>query len=316
MSKHDRKTWDIAVLGGANWDFLVRGPSLPEPGGTVRGDDFQEAPGGKGANQAVAAARLGARTTFIGRVGRDERGLRIVRQLRHEGVDITHVRRDARSPTGIAVVQVEQRGEKQILTAPGANVRISRADVRAAGTTIAASRVLLLQLEAPLPAVAEAVRIAHRAGTIVALDPAPAIPLADSLLRQVYLIRPNADEARIITRTTVRDRRSARRAARRLLKRGVSVAVIQAGESGDLLVWRGGEIWLPRFKVKAIDATGAGDAFAAAVAVGLAFGIPLGEAGRFASAAAALATTRLGAQAALPTRRAVEAFLRRGPLAR
>jgi ribokinase len=299
------------VLGGANWDFLARGPKLPQPGETVRGHDFQEAPGGKGANQAVAAARLGARTTFISRVGRDERGTRIIRQLKTDGVDVRHVARDARAPTGVAVVQVEQQGEKQILTAPGANLRISKTDVREASAVIAASRVLLLQLEARLPAVGEAIRIAHRAGTIVALDPAPAVPLPDDLLRLVHLIRPNSEEARIITGIKVHNRRTAAAAARQLLKRGVAVAVIQAGNSGDLMVWKDDDAWLPRFKVDAIDATGAGDAFAAALAVGLAFNVPLREAGRFASAAAGLTTTRLGAQAALPTRRSVETFLRR-----
>ena len=307
------RQWDVTVVGGANWDFLVRGPSLPTRGQTVRGDAFQEAPGGKGANQAVAAARLGARVAFVGRVGADARGDQILDRLRTEGIDTEYVVRDSMAATDVAVIQVGGDGEKQILTAPGANGRLSVADVTVARTRLERAAVLLVQLEPPLDVVEASVRIAHDAGTRVVLDPAPARPLPDSLLRRVYLIRPNSDEASAITGVAVRDRPTAHEAARALLDRGVGAAVIEAGPAGDLMVWSHNgderERWLPRVPVDAIDATGAGDAFAAALAVMIANERPFEEAGPFASAAAALTTTKLGAQAALPTRAQVEALL-------
>jgi ribokinase len=309
----ERRT-DIVVVGGANWDYLIRGATLPAPGGTVRGDEFQEAPGGKGANQAVAAARLGARVALVARVGTDEQGTRILERLRSEGVDHRHVVRDDEVATGVALIQVAGRGEKQILATTGANGKLSVADVDASRDVIARAKVLLLQLEPPVHVIDAAVRIAHSAGVRVVLDPAPPAPLSDETLRFVSLVRPNSEEATAMTGVHVHDRDSARAAAHALLDRGPAVAVVQAGSAGDLMLSRDGdtlhECWLPHFDVRSVDATGAGDAFAAALAVMLAEGRPLDEAGRFASATAALKTTKLGAQAGLPTRREVESFLR------
>ena len=302
-------TYDVVVVGGANVDYLVRGPALPTPGATVRGTEFQEAPGGKGANQAVAAARLGAHVALVARVGADRRGDDLLERLAAEGVETCYVVRDQSERTGVAVVQVDARGEKQILTAPGANLRLGVGDVEAAGPLIRSARVLLTQLEAPLDTAMEAARVAHDAGARVVLDPAPAIPLPDELLRLLDVIRPNAGEARVLTSVEVRDRASARRAADVLLARGAGAAVVQAGGEGNLLVWSSGEYWLPHIPVVSVDATGAGDAFAAALAVQLAEECSLPEAGRFASAAAALATMKLGAQAALPGRAEVLALL-------
>jgi ribokinase len=304
--------WDVVVVGGANTDYLVRGPELPRPGATIEGDEFQEAPGGKGANQAVAAARLGARVALIARVGDDERGTTLIERIDDEGVDTHHVLRDAEAPTGVAVIQVDQLGEKQILTAPGANRRLAPRDVRAAAAILRDGKVALLQLEPPLETVIAAAHIAHEAGGRVVLDPAPAVALPDELLRILDVIRPNAGEAKVLTGVTVKDRRSARHAAERLLSRGVRAVAIQAGEGGDLMVWADGERWLPRIPMRAVDATGAGDAFAATLAVMLAEDRPLAEAGRLASAAAALTTTKLGAQAALPRREAVLELADRG----
>ena len=308
------RRWDVVVVGGANWDYLIRGPALPAPGGTARGDDFQEAPGGKGANQAVAAARLGARVALVARIGNDDQGTRILERLHAEGVGVDHVARDDEIPTGIALIQVGGRGEKQILATTGANGKLSIADVGAARDVIARAAVLLVQLEPPVHVIDAAVRIAHAAGAQVVLDPAPPAPLPDDTLRFVSLARPNSEEATAMTGIHVHDRDTARAAARALIERGVRVAVVQAGSTGDLMLWRDRgaerECWLPHFDVRSADATGAGDAFAAALAVMLAEHRPLDEAGRFASAAAALKTTKLGAQAGLPTRDEVEAFLR------
>jgi ribokinase len=293
-------------------DYLARGPRLPAPGDTVQGNEFQEAPGGKGANQAVAASRLGARVALIARVGADARGDAIVERLQSERVDVQFLLRDAGVPTGVAVIQVDERGEKQILTSPGANLRLSADDVLGAAAAIRAARVVLAQLETPLGAVGAAARLGREAGAQFVLDPAPPTPLPDDLLRLVDVIRPNAGEARVLTGVPVRDRPSARMAARALLERGARAVAVQAGDAGNLLVWREGERLLPKIPVKSVDATGAGDAFAAALAVMVAEGRTLEEAGPFASAAAALTTTKLGAQASLPRRDEVLALVARG----
>jgi ribokinase len=300
---------DIAVVGGANMDYLARGPRLPTPGDTVQGSEFQEAPGGKGANQAIAAARLGARVAFVARVGQDAPGDAVCERLAAEGVDARYVARDRDSPTGVAVIHVDARGEKQILTAPGANRRLGVSDVQLAAPAIRSARVVLMQLEPPVATVTAAAELGRSAGALVMLDPAPPAELPEELFGMLDVIRPNAGEAEALTGVEVADQRTARDAARRLLERGVGTAVVQAGSEGDLMVWGGGECWLPRIPVKSVDATGAGDAFAAAFAVMLAEGRALPEAGRFASGAAALTTTKLGAQAALPRREEVLALL-------
>ena len=303
--------WDVVVVGKANIDYLARGPRLPQPGQSVNGDQFQEAPGGKGANQAVGAARLGARVALVARVGRDARGDHVLEALRAEGVDVRFVSRDPVEHTGVALCQVGSSGEKQILSAAGANARLDAGCVRGAEELLADTRVVLCQLGVPMSAVAEAVRMGKAAGARVVLDPGPPAPLPPEVLAQLDLVRPNTSEAQVLTGITVRDRLSAREAAADLLRRGAKAVAVQAGEHGDLLAWEGEELWLPRFEVKRVDATGAGDAFASALAVCLAEGRPWREAGPFASAAAALATTVLGAQAALPRRDAVHALLTR-----
>lgn len=300
--------FDVVVVGGANYDYLARGPELPKAGVTAKGDFIHDGAGGKGANQAVGAARLGARAAFVGRIGRDDRGTRILAAFQREKIDTTRVICDGDAPTGVALVQVNAAGEKQILAVHGANERLTPADVRAAGALIAGARVLLLQLEIPLESTLEAARIAHEAGVKIVLDPAPAIPLPDELLRIVNIIKPNAGEARVITGIEVKDRASAREAGRKLLERGAAAAAVTAGSEGNLLIWSDGECWLPRIPVKSIDATGAGDAFAAAFGVMLAKDRSLAEAGAFANAAAALATTVVGAQDGLPARDAVLAL--------
>jgi len=304
-----KNTWDIVVVGGANMDYLVRGRELPKPGETVMGDEFQEAPGGKGANQAVAAARLGARVALVARVGADKLGKAILKQLKKEGVDTKYIVRDENEPTGVALVLVGKGGEKEILTAPGANRQFSVNEVRDAAQMIQSARILLTQLEVPLEAVILAAQLAHQAGAKIILDPAPPISLPDELLHTVSLIKPNASEAEALTGVQVRDRDSARNAAKRLLERGVGAVAVQAGEEGNLLVTSEQEYWLPKIPVQSVDATGAGDAFAAALAVALSEERSWPEAGAWASAAAALKTTKIGAQAGLPTREQVLALL-------
>jgi ribokinase len=298
-------------MGGANTDYTVRGPRLPTRHGEVQGNAFLEAPGGKGVNQAVAATRLGAKAALIACVGNDQQAHVILRHLAREAVEAHHVVRDTEATTGATVIQVDWSGHKQTMNAPGANLCLGVPDIRRAGPALRRARVLVVQLEPPLAAIVEAVRIAKAAGVPVVLDAGPARPLPDELLRGVAIVRTNAEEAELLTGVHVSGRPSARRAGRALLARGVGAAVVEAGAWGDLIVWHDGESWLPHLKVRVVDATGAGDAFTAALAVQLAEGRTLAEAGPFASVAAGLATTRLGAQPALPRRDEVLALLER-----
>ncbi len=304
------KPFDIVVVGGINSDFVLRGKSLPEPGETVMCDTYFEGPGGKGANQAVAAARLGARVAIIGCVGKDDRGEAVLENLRREKVETRFVTRHASAPTGVALILVDENGEKSIGACMGANHKLTASDVRRAKAALSNCRVLLMQFEAPDAAMVEAAKIARASGSRVVLDPAPARCVPKALLPLLDVIRPNSAEAEFLTGIKVTDRASASRAAEALMKQGPAAVALQAGPEGDLFVWNGGEEYLPHFKVKAVDATGAGDAFAAALSVGLARGKSLTEAGRMGSATAALKTTKMGAQAGLPTNAQLEHFLR------
>jgi len=301
--------WDVVVIGGINTDYLIRGEKFPRPGQTVEGEVFQQGPGGKGANQAVAAARLGARVAMVGRVGRGLRGEAMVVALAEEGIDTRYIMRDDHAETGAAVVMVERSGENQIVTAPGANLAVTIYDVLKAEPVIRTSRVLLTQLEVPVAAIAEALRIAKANAVQTILDPAPPGRIDRSVLYNVDIIKPNSDEAEALTGIYVDDRISALAAANKLLAEGVQTVVIQAGDEGTLMVWRGGQHWLPKVPVESIDTTGSGDAFAGALAFQLARGKSVVEAATFANSAAALATMKLGAQVSLPRREEVEALL-------
>jgi ribokinase len=277
----------------------------------VTGIAFLSASGGKGANQAVAAARLGARAALISCVGKDARGKELRAQVAAEGVDVQQVRETVDAETGAALVMINASGEKEILAFPGANARISAAQVEQAAPLIGATKVLLLQFEAPVETVLAAAKLARRAGAKVVLDPAPAIPMPDELLPLLDAIRPNAHEAEVLTGVRVHDRASALSAARKLQEQGIQIVGTQAGEEGNWLLWADEQIWLPKLPVKSVDATGAGDAFAAALAVAIAEGLPSASAGQFCNAAAALTTTKLGAQPALPRRQDVEELMKR-----
>jgi ribokinase len=278
----------------------------------VQGETIDEAPGGKGANQAVAVARLGARAVFIGRIGEDERGDRLLNAFGLEEVDATHILRDANACTGVALIHVDRTGQKQILAVPGANSCVTADDVERSAPIIREAAILMLQLEIPFDAVRAAARIAHEAGVKVLVDPAPprgALP--GDLLKMINVIKPNAAEVRALTGVEVNNPVTAREAAKKLLAAGVGCVAVTAGSEGTLVVWNDDESWLPRLPVKSVDATGAGDAFAAGFAFALAEGKSFADAGIFANAAAALATTVVGAQAAMPTRDAIVELLRR-----
>jgi ribokinase len=291
--------FDVIVVGGLNTDFTARGHSLPRPGETKNGETFLIGPGGKGANQAVAIARLGGRIALIGAVGDDDRGRELIDLVRAERVNIEHIQRIEKTPSGAAVIHVDERAQKQIFAVPGANHALTAAHVRDALGAIGPALVVLAQLEVPIECVETAFRWARENGAKTVLDPAPAVPLSDNLLRTVDVLKPNGSEAGVLTGARVEDRQSARAAARKLIARGVGAVVIAAGDEGNLLMTSDSEHWLPRIKVDAIDATGAGDAFAGTLATYLARGLTLVEAATFANAAAAFKTTKLGAQTGL-----------------
>ena len=299
----------IAVVGSLNMDLVVRVPRMPVPGETLIGHDFHVIPGGKGANQAVAAARLGAQVTMIGRVGDDDFGRAQQRNLAQEGIGVTHVSVDPEEATGIALITLDAAGQNSIILAPGANMRLTVAHVEAAAQTIADAEILICQLESPLEVVTRAIELARAQGVRVILNPAPARPLDTALLHLVDYLIPNESETTLLTGIQVTDLSSAEKAAANLRERGVSTVILTLGEQGALLANARGMIHVPGYSVEVVDTTAAGDAFVGGFAVALAEGQPLQEAVRFANAAGALAVTRLGAQPSLPTRRAVEQFL-------
>lgn len=294
----------IVVIGSVNSDLVVRGPRIPLPGETVTGGTFLRAEGGKGANQAVAAARAGADVTFVARVGADELGQVAVAGLADEGIDVRHVRQDPDLSTGVALIMVDEAGENAISVAPGANARLSVDDVEAARADIESADVLLAQLEIPLAAVERAAAIASAAGVTVILNPAPARPLPDSLMAVVDVLTPNEGEAAYLSGAA---RPAA--AASKFLDLGVTNVVVTLGATGALIVNEDRESSVPGFPVAAVDTTSAGDAFSGYLAVSIAEGLDLARAVRRACAAGALATTVHGARPSLPVREKVDGLL-------
>lgn len=299
----------IAVVGSSNTDMIVKVERLPRPGETVLGGVFSTAAGGKGANQAVAAARAGGSVVLIARVGDDVFGMQALKGLKADGIDVRHVKVDASAPSGVALICVDRRGENSIAVASGANAGLSPDDVTAAGESIRSADILLMQLETPLETVACAAGIAHGAGVRVILNPAPARPLDEALMRSLSVITPNESEAELLTGIPVKDDSGAQRAAAALVARGVETVVITMGERGAFVKTGGMTARVPGFDVGAVDATAAGDVFNGALAVALAEGKGLEESVRFANAAAALSVTKLGAQPSIPARAAIECML-------
>ena len=300
----------ITVVGSLNMDFVVQVAALPRPGETVKGSAFATIPGGKGANQAVAAGRLGGRVRMVGRVGDDVFGRQLVESLARAGVDTTAVEATAGTPTGVALIPVESGGQNQIVVAPGANGSLTPDDV-ARGLRGLAGGLLLLQLESPLEAVARAAHIGHEAGASVVLDPAPARELHPSLLAEVSCLTPNESEATALLgrRQDALSLAEAPEVARALRARGPRIVILKLGAQGAYVDEGSGGRHFPAPRVDAVDATAAGDTFNGALAVALAEGRSLHEAVAFANVAAAISVTRKGAQASIPTRTEVDAKL-------
>jgi ribokinase len=285
--------------------MVVRVPRLPAPGETLIGGRFAMVPGGKGANQAIAASRAGGKVSFMGRMGRDELGERALQSLIQDGINTQHVSRDNTAASGVALILVAADGENCIAVSPGANARLSATHIARAKKAFSRTAIVLLQLETPLPAVCAAARLARQAGARVILNPAPASALPVSLLRNVSILTPNESEAETLTGVRVTNETTAARAARRLHDQGVETVIITLGARGAYVSSDSVSGRVPGFRVKAIDTTGAGDVFNGALAVALAEKLDLRQAVRFANAAAARSVTRRGAQASAPTRSAI-----------
>ena len=300
----------IVVVGSSNTDMVVKGRRLPGPGETVKGGQFVMAAGGKGANQAVAAARLGAQVTLVAKVGADVFGDQAIAGYQKDGISTDFIFRDPASHTGIALILVDDKGENLISVASGANNALMPQDVEKAAERIRSADVVVLQLEIPLETVEFTARLAAEAGVPVILDPAPApdAPLDRTLLQYVSYLKPNETEAERLTGIAVTDEASARKAADKLLQNGAHNAIVTLGAKGALWASAGQSGFVPGCRVEAIDSTAAGDAFSGGLACALARGMSLEESVRYASCVGALSVTRLGAQPSLPTEEEVRKF--------
>ncbi len=305
----------LVVVGSLNMDFVVAVDHLPAPGETVLGRDFQMIPGGKGANQACAAGKLGGAgvaASMVGRVGYDLFADHLKASLAAAGVDVSAVHATRAAPTGVALIWVDRRGQNSIVVASGANHALAASEVEAMRPSFRGARIALFQLETPLSTVAAALALARQEGVRTILDPAPAQPLGPEILGRVDLLTPNESEALILlgqpaARVSPQD---APALARRLLALGPGAVILKLGDQGALYCDAATEIASPAFPVTVRDTTAAGDTFNAGLAVALAEGRTTAEALRFANAAAAISVTRLGAQASAPARGEVDEFLR------
>jgi ribokinase len=285
----------IVVLGSLNQDLVITVEHLPQPGETVLGERLGSFPGGKGANQAVAAARLGGQVALVGRVGDDGFGASLIKNLESNGVDASGVDRDPETPSGAALIYVDHHGQNMIAVAPGANATVGPADAQRAVARLAPGDLLVMQLEIPVAVIEQAARAARRAGALVLLNAAPAQRLEPGLLSQLDALVVNEREAKALV-----DHEDASIAAAALRATGPKLVIVTLGPAGSIFVDHTGLHRVEPFHVRGIDSTGAGDAFMGALAVGIAKGLATEAAMRFANAAGAAATISLGAQAALP----------------
>ncbi|PSW20668.1 ribokinase [Photobacterium sanctipauli] len=299
----------LVVLGSVNADHVLQVASFPRPGETLHGHSYAVIPGGKGANQAVAAARLGADIAFIAAVGDDSFGHNIRKDFEKDGMNIEAVMVEPNMPTGIAMIQVAATGENSIAISAEANGCLTPARIEPHHHLIENADTLLMQLETPIKTIEAAASVAKRAGTQVVLNPAPAQALSDDLLQLIDMITPNETEAELLTGIKVHDTTSAQQAADALHAKGIKLVMITLGSQGVWISENGKGKQVPGFRVEAKDTTGAGDTFNGALLTGLQEGRAIDEAIRFAHASAAISVTRVGAQTSIPHRREVERFL-------
>lgn len=303
---------DILVLGSLNMDLVVRAERMPGPGETLAGGHFSTIPGGKGANQAAAAARLGQKTAMIGRVGKDAFGPALLESLAQHGVDVAHVAVDPALPTGTATILIDASGENRIIIVAGANGAVSPADVDANRALLTGAKALLMQFEVPMDTISYAAQVASAAGVAVYLNPAPVYPVSAGLMRHVSTLILNEHEAEELSGLPVRDRASAEKAAHKLVAEGAREVIITMGADGALLLNKSGLLHVSAPPVDVVDTTAAGDAFCGGFVAARLAGHADDRALRTGVAAGALACTRLGAQTSLPGIADVEDLLRRG----
>ncbi len=299
---------EILVVGSLNADLVVRAPHFPAPGETITGEDLATIPGGKGANQAVAAARLGASVAMIGCVGADAFGATLLENLKQNHIDSRGVRRAGASATGTAIIVVDANGENSIVLSPGANARVVNKDIKP--EAMAGVKLLLLQLEIPVEAVMHAARVAKEQGVRVLLNPAPAREIPDELLKSADYLLPNETELGLLAGRKITDAASLEKAADLLLRRGASNVIVTLGEKGALIVNKSGKRHVPAYNVRPVDTTAAGDAFIGGMAFALLNRKSLQNAVKYGCACGALATTKFGAQPSLPTAQDVREFIR------
>lgn len=300
----------IIVVGSSNTDMVIKTSRIPQPGETILGGDFFMSAGGKGANQAVAAARLGGDVIFFTKVGNDIFGEQSIANFSNAGIDTSYVMMDRAAPSGIALITVDQKGENCIVVAPGANNELKPDDLIPHKGIFDEASIILLQLEIPLNTISFVTNLASRAAKTIILNPAPACDLSDEILGRISIITPNEKEAALLTGESVHDETSARRAAGLLHDKGIRTVIITLGKQGALLFHEEQFELVKSPEVEAIDTTAAGDIFNGALAVAIAEGKPMKHAVQFACRAAAISVTRLGAQASAPMRAEVDEFLR------
>lgn len=298
----------VVVAGSSNTDMVIKTPHLPAPGETILGGTFFMNAGGKGANQAVAAARLGGNVTFIAKLGDDIFGRQALELFNEEGIDTSCVITDAQYPSGVALITVDEKGENCIAVASGANAALLPADIDTMTDVIAGADIILMQLETPVETVSHIAALAKQHGKKVILNPAPACALSDDLLSNISIITPNQTEAEMLTGIAVIDDASATDAAAVLHAKGIQQVIITMGEEGAVIYSNGSYTKVPAVKVTAVDTTAAGDVFNGALAVALCDGMDIIAATNFACRAAAISVTRLGAQASAPRREEVDNF--------
>jgi len=301
----------IHVFGSLNMDLVCQTPRLPGPGETISGREFQTVPGGKGANQAIAAARLGANTTMVGRVGDDEFGQALIDSLKAAGVDTHNVIVDQSASTGVALIVVDASGNNQIVVVPGANGKVDESDVQRLAQQFQPGDLLLLQFEVPVDIVMTAIATAKEKGVTVIMDPAPTPDeLPERFFTLVDILTPNQVEASQLVGFSVTDTQSAADAAQALVKRGTNLVMVKLGAEGVVVATKDDCFHQPAFAVEAVDTVAAGDAFNGGMAVALAESMLLPASCLFASAVAACSVTQRGAQSSMPTYEAVKALLK------
>lgn len=299
----------IIVIGSCNTDMVVKANHLPVPGETVVGGSFLMNPGGKGANQSIAAARLGGDVTFIAKTGEDLFARQSIELYEAEGINTKYIFSDPKHPSGVALISVDSHGENCIVVATGANQFLSPDDINKASKEIISSDMVLMQLEVPIETIEFAAKLAKENNVKVILKPAPASSLNDSIIKNLYVIVPNTVEAEILSGIKVRNMETAKKAAKIISQRGVDNVIITLGENGAFLKEGKNYYTLAAPKVEANDTTGAGDTFCGALSVAVSEGKSLFEAVTFANMAASITVTRIGAQAAIPYRKEIETNL-------